>query len=201
MNDELTGQLAVKGWRIPRYAQAHLWLTSEHDAVQPAGDSGIFELTMPAQRLVVRWGAEDGAPLAVLPWQPDTLEWDGAVSLGGYVDSLHLTTDYSDEVALAILSFGGQPLRPGARLFPPASQRGRAPLSPPDYFRLIDDDYDEATTTWITTDDSPLLTAAQDALMNKLRVVFSGRLADDASGYAAVCALPLALGSVTLFAP
>lgn len=201
MNDELSGQLTAASWRIPEYARSALWIETDSDSVQTEGERGLFELNTPAQELVVRYGHEAGPALALLRWQPDSLEWDGTVRVGGFVDALHLA-EYPGLGAVGILHLGGQPLKPDVSMEHSGAQRLNAhTYEPPDFFAGAADELTETTTTWLIGDDSPLLTLAQDALMNKLRVWFSGRLAAHKSGWDKHFALPLLLESVMLFTP
>lgn len=200
MNDELSGQLAAKGWRIPEYAQHMLWLESDSETVKVEGHAGLFELSVPAAKLCVRFGHPQGAVLARLAWQPDNLGWSGRVRVGGFVDGLHMSHMGAVEEFFGVIAFGGQPLKPGAALYARAADRQQPIYTSPNFYDLIDDEVPETTTTWITSEDSPLLTMAQDAMMNKSRVVFTGRLASN-DNWDKRLALPLMLESVTLFAP
>jgi len=92
MNDELSGQL-TSGWPLPGYAQGMLWLDTEAGTVQAEGAHGLFQLTAPSPLVTLRWGGEAGPALAQLRWRTDSLEWDGVVRIGGFVDALHLTED------------------------------------------------------------------------------------------------------------
>jgi hypothetical protein len=202
LNDELSGQLAVKGWRIPQYAQNSLYLETESATVKAEGQSGLFTLPAPASQITVRWGHEEGAALASLPWRVDSLEWDGEVNIGGYVDAVHLMTiDEAEGEFAAVICLGGQPVHRGAALYPAAASRTKSAYTHPDFYAMIDDSVLETNTTWLAAEDSPLLTLAQDAMLNKLRVIFSGRLSPDGAGWDKLLALPLRLESVTLFTP
>jgi hypothetical protein len=200
MNDELSGQLTSPGYRLPTYAQRHLWLEAEAGVAHLEGERGLFALPAPAERLILRYGHEAGAVLAALRWSADTLDWDGVVRLGGFVDALHMA-EVAGFGAVGLLFLGGQPLQPQALVGMPASRRAADEYAPPDYFGAVDDTVDETTTTWLVSEDSPLLTLAQDALMNRLRVWFTGRLAAHQSGWERHFALPLLLETVTLFGP
>ncbi len=202
MNDELSGQLAAQGWRIPRYAQNALYLDSDSGAAVVEGASGLFTLSAPSEKLVLRWGHADGPALAALKWAIDSLAWDGTVVLGGYVDAVHLMTVDEDEGEfVAVIHFGGQPLHPHTPLYTPAAQRRTASYARPDFYAWVDDTIVESSTTWLAAEDSPLLTLAQDAMLNKLRVVFIGRLMEDGSDWDKFLALPLKLESIVLVAP
>ncbi len=201
MNDEMSGMLAISGWRIPRYAQNALYLESTAGTVATEGASGLFTLPAPSARLVLRWGHAQGPALASLRWMPDSLGWDGTVSIGGYVDALHLMAlDAQERVFVAVIHFGGQPLMPNTPLYPTAAQR-KQPHERSDFYRWIDESVPESHTTWLVSEESPLLTLAQDAMLNKLRVVFTGRLADDNAQWDKLLALPLTLEAITLAAP
>lgn len=200
MNDELSGQLVGTRYRIPQYAQGSLWLETETDRVKLEGETGLFTLTAPAQMLTLRYGHEIGPALTVLGWKADSLEWDGTVRMGGYVDALQLA-EISGFGAVAVLFLGGQPLNAQANVAPPVKLRNTDVYVSPDFYTGIVDEIDETCSTWLVGEDSALLTLAQDALMNKLRVWFTGRLADHNSGWEKQFALPLLLEAVTIFTP
>lgn len=201
MNDERTGLLTSANWKIPTYARSMLWLDTEAGTVKAEGERGLFQLEAPAEWLTLRWGGFTGPVLAQLRWQPDCLEWDGVVRLAGYVDSLHLTSLPGLEGAIGVIHLGGQPLLPDTTFYVPASQRASSTYDMPDFYGGLASDVPETYTSWLASEDSSLLTMAQDAMFNKLRVWFSGRLAESRGGLDKHFALPLLLESVTLFAP
>ena len=200
MNDELTGQLVNRTWDIPRYAQSALWLVTDTESVQVEGSRGLFELTTPASKLHLRYGTADGPVLAVLPWQADTLEWNGTVKLGGYVDAVQLAELPRSEVTVSVLYLSGRPLKSGASTYPHARRRHDGNYDRLDFQQSINNKIDETTTTWLISDDSPLITLAQDSMLQGLPVWFSGRLADEGSHWEDHFALPLILESLLLFA-
>lgn len=200
MNDQLTGQLCSR-WMIPAYALDCLWVTTETDAVRVEGAKGEFTLTAPAEVLTVRWGSAEGAPLTQLRWQVDTLDWDGSVRIGGFIDAMHVTEIAALPAPIVVLTVGGQPLRPGVKPYPALSDRKRAPYAPPSFSEGIDEEIDESVTTWIAFEEDAALTLAQDALVSKLRVYLFGRLAEHKQGWHEHFALPVALEGMTIFAP
>ncbi len=200
MNDNLNGQLTAD-WEIPPYARDALWLGGGNDKVQVEGAHGIFTLNAPAQALTLLWGGADGPSLTQLQWKTDNLGWDGSVRLGGYVDALHITELPGTDIPIAIIHFGGQPLKPDVTPYPAAGQRYHAPYPVPDFHGGIDDNVSEGVTTWLAPDDSALMPVVLDALMNKLRVHVLGKLADEAGGWHKHFALPVLLESLALFAP
>jgi hypothetical protein len=202
MNDGLTGTLTT-GWRIPAYARDMLWLETMLECVQTQGEYGAFALSQPSELVTLRWGGAEGSVLARLSWRADSLEWDGRVGVGGYVDTLHMTAIDTDdgEIGLVVLTIGGMPLQPGVMPFPDAGQRRVVPYPFPSFRERLCEDIEETITTWIALEDSPALTLAQDALVSKLRVYVFGQLADDDSTWDRALALPLMLESMTIFAP
>jgi len=198
MNDQLSGQL---GWKIPPYARDMLWLASDAGAVKLEGERGLFTLDAPAQTLTLRWGGENGAALAQLGWQADSLEWDGTVRIGGYVDAMHITELEDLPAPITVLQVGGQPLKPGVSAYPTRATRRNVPYPVPSFFDGLADAIDETVTTWMALEDSPALTLVQDALVSKLGVYLFGRLAAQNAGWHEHFALPIALEGVTLFAP
>jgi hypothetical protein len=197
MNDELTGQL---GSDLPLYAQSSLWLETESGVVQTEGESGLFELDAPARLLTLRWGHKTGPALAHLQWQIDNLNWDGNVRIGGMVEAIHLTELPGLETTIVVVHLSGRPLKASALPYGSPSQRNRMSYEPPDFLESLVEDVDETTTTWLVGDDSPLYGLVHDAMLNNLRVWFTGRLAEDGSGWDKLFALPLLLETVTLLA-
>jgi len=198
MNDQLSGQL---GWEIPAYARDVLWLESESGAVKLEGKQGLFTLEAPAQMLTLRWGGTEGPALAQLPWKVDSLEWDGVVRIGGYIDSLHITELDDLPAPITILQVGGQPLKPGVDAFLGGGTRKSVPYPTANFFEGVVDEIDETITMWMALEDSPALPLAQDALVSKLGVYLFGRLAEQEAGWHEYFALPLALEGMTVFAP
>ena len=198
MNDQLSGEL---GWKIPAYARDLLWLESESGAVKLEGERGLFQLEAPAQALTLRWGGAEGPALARLQWHVDSLEWDGVVRVGGYVDAMHITELDDLPAPITILQVGGQPLKPGMSAFAGRALRRSVPYPVPSFFDGLADEIDETVTTWMALEDSAPLTLVQDALVSKLGVYLFGRLAEQAAGWHEHFALPIALEGVTLFAP
>ncbi len=198
MNDELSGQLTAR-WKIPDYAQNALYLESDSgDVVPTEGASGLFTLTEPAQRLFLRWGGAAGPALAQLRWQVDSLEWDGSVKIGGFVDMLHLTEISGAPYPITMLVISGQPLQPGTKPYPNAALRQQIPYVAPRFDAALSE-LEENTSTWLVGDESPLLALAQDALVSKLGVYAFGHLADEKSGWHHHFALPILLEAMTLF--
>ena len=198
MNDQLSGQL---GWTIPAYARDLLWLTSEAGAVKVEGTQGLFTLAAPAQVLTLRWGGADGPALTQLRWQADSLDWDGSVRIGGYVDAMHITEADDLPAPITILQVGGQPLKPGIAAYPTKAARRSVPYPVPSFFDGLADEVDESVTMWIALEESASLTLAQDALVSKLPVYCFGHLAAQKAGWHDLFALPIALEAMTLFAP
>lgn len=198
MNDQLSGQL---GWTIPAYAQKLLWLESGAGAVKVEGAQGLFTLEAPAEVLTLRWGSADGPALTQLRWRADSLEWDGSVRIGGYIDAMHITELDDLPAPITILHLGGQPLKPDASAFPTRAVRRNVPYAVPSFFEGRNDGVDESITTWMAFEDSPALILAQDALVSKLGVYCFGHLAEQNAGWHEYFALPIALEAMTLFAP
>jgi hypothetical protein len=200
MNDALSGQLTAR-WTIPAYARAMLWLETESETVQTQGAHGLFTLTAPAERLTLRWGGAHGAALCQLRWQADSLEWDGRVRVGGYIDAMHITELAPLPEPIVVLIVGGQPLKPGSKPYPDLADRRAVPYPVPAFHDGLADEVGETVTTWMAFEGSAALALAQDALVSKLRVYLFGRLAEQAAGWHDLFALPLALDAMTLFAP
>lgn len=183
-----------------------LWLESEDGIVQTEGERGLFTLPSPAEIVTLRWGGAEGAALARLRWRPDSLEWDGGVRLGGYIDLMHIETlplmdDEDEERAVVVLSVGGQPLLPGVEPYPTAAMRRSLPYPFPGFRENLAEEIGETVSTWLALDSSPALVLAQDALVSKLRVFCFGHLAEEVGGWQRRFALPLLLEGMTLFAP
>ncbi|MBC7815179.1 MAG: hypothetical protein H7175_28735 [Burkholderiales bacterium] len=204
MNDELNGQLTPTepdSWRIPPYARRALWLESDAGTVKTEGEQGTFTLPAPAETLNVRWGGAEGPALARLRWQSDSLAWDGAVAVGGFVDAIHITEIDGMDFPMALVFIGGQPLKAGTTPYPAPAARTQVPYPPTNSYDATADDVNETVTTWLVGEESPLVRLAENALMNRLRVFCFGHLADAEGGWHKHFALPLLLESLTLFAP
>ena len=200
MNDELTGQLCGE-YAIPAYADGMLFLRTAHESIPVEGETGLFELSVPAQELTVLWGGVDGTPLTQLHWQPDNLAWDGTVRLGGLVQALHLfTLPGMEDFPLYLLHFEAQPLKPATVPFAAAAMRHNFPYPEPDFFTGIEGEIDPNFTTWLMPEESGLAGLAQDAMMNHRNAHFYGRLAGQEGGWHVHLALPILLEQITLFA-
>ncbi len=195
MNDTRTGQLTTQ-WSIPTFARAHLWLETESGCVPVEGPHGLFTLPAPADLLILRWGGAEGSALVALPWQTDSLNWNGQARVGGTVEAIHMMSVANLEVGLAILIIEGQPLQPQASPYPTAAQRTQLPYRLPEFFDGIESDVDPTVTTWLVPEDSGLLGLAQDAMSNNLRLYLQGSLQ---AAWRDVAAIPLALEAATIF--
>ncbi len=194
MNDELRGQLTTT-YKLPAYTR--LWLTTDAEATPLQGPYGKFELMAPAGELTLRWGGEDGPALAHLPWRTDSLDWDGEVRIGGFVDAMTITTLPSTPHPIVVMLVGGQPIKERANFYP--GPNAAVPYSPPNFEASLAT-VDETTTIWLAPLDSPLVTLAENALLNKLGVWLTGQLADEGSVWAQHVGLPLLLESAATFA-
>ncbi|MGB1285627.1 MAG: hypothetical protein ACPG7F_03750 [Aggregatilineales bacterium] len=200
MNDELTGQLCDT-YRIPAYADGLLWLSTDSESVPVEGETGLFELSMPAQTLTLRWGAADGAALTQLRWQPDNLAWNGSVRLGGMIQALHLVMlPRMEDFPLLLLDVEAQPLLPATKQATSGRERRNYPYTVPDFFDGIDGELDPDFTTWLLPEESALAGLVQDAMMNHRNVNFYGTLAPQDDPWHAHFALPILLERVSLFA-
>lgn len=199
MNDETTGQLSGT-WQIPAYAQPHLWLDTESGAARAEGAQGLFELVAPARVLTIRWGSAEGAPLTQVRWQPDDLDWQGDVRLGGMVEAIHITELENTGATIAVIFFSGQPLLSDATPYPAADSRAQ-PITLPDYISHVDESYRPQTVTLLAGIDSPLLTTAQDALNQNAPLHVYGWLAEQDAHWHEFFALPIIWDAVTVFAP
>lgn len=201
MNDELTGMLCSKKYRIPDYAQNRLWLDSEVGASKVEGEKGIFSLEAPTNLLTLRWNGADGLALTQLAWQSDSLQWDGKIRLGGIVEAVHLTELEAIEMPMALIYFSGQPLKPEIHAYPDTSQRNLSRFSPPDYLAGVDELEMPMTVPLITFAESPLVAIAQESLMQKNPLYAFGTLAEEDDEWHEYFALPIVWESVTVFAP
>lgn len=204
MNDERSAQL-TSTWPLPAYAQDHLWIEGFSGAVRCEGVNGLFELPAPSPSVVVYWhDVKEGAALACLRWQVDSLEWDGQIRIGGYVDTIHLTQAGVGGLPVSVLTIGGQPLNAHYTPFPPASFRATTTYKP-DFHDSLMTDVPESYSTWILPLGSPLTDAVQNALIHNLRLYCFGRLADandpEEAAFVKQFALPIVLESLTIFAP
>jgi hypothetical protein len=200
MNDELTGALC-DDFEIPAYALNRLWLDTESGAVQCEGESGLFTLEAPAQVLTLRWNGADGIPLTQLAWQADNLQWGGTIRLGGIVEAIHLTEIEDVDMPMALIFFSAQALKPELSRYPDASQRKLSRIQPPQFLDGIDELQMPMTVPLITFAESPLVTIAQESLMQKNPLFVFGTLAEEEDEWHKHFALPIVWESVTVFAP
>lgn len=200
MNDELTGALC-SDYTIPSYAQARLWLDSETGAALCEGESGLFTLPAPAQILTLRWNGAEGMPLTALAWQADNLKWDGSIRLAGIVEAIHLTELPDIEMPMALIYFSAQSLMPEVHAYPDAKQRKLSHIKPPQFLDGINELETPMTVPLITFAESPLVTIAQESLMQKNPLFVFGKLADEEDDWHEYFALPIVWESVTVFAP
>ncbi|PJF22010.1 MAG: hypothetical protein CUN56_08150 [Phototrophicales bacterium] len=185
MNDEMSGQL-TQHWTIPPAAQQMLYIQGAGGTFPIEGEYGLFTLDVPSSVITLYWGGEDGTALVRLRWQPDNLDWDGSVCVGGYIDAIHF--NYSG----AILYLGGHPLLVDA----PAKT---ANYTKPVFNHGLATDLKESCTTWFLPPESPLMSTVQLALAHNLRVHFMGHLADHGSPWWQIMTLPLLLQGVMVF--
>lgn len=199
MNDEQRNQL-TSNWRIPKYARDQLWVEGDSGAGRASGEFGEFELPAGGTSPVtIYWrDVHKGAALVRLPWRADSLDWDGGVRIGGYVDAMHITNIADGELTVAIIYLGGQPLRNSLRPYDTAADR-ETPEFMPSFHAALASDVTETISTWIAPFDSPLTGIAQDAMQNNMRLHCFGRLADESSGWDRFFALPIILESMTVF--
>ncbi len=197
MNDELSGQL-TSSWQIPPYAQEALWVQGEGFPVKAEGAHGLFHLEEPANQIVVRWGGIDGPPIVALPWQPDCLEWNGRVAIGGTIDALHILP--TPQYGTALLYVSGRPLEADYHPYPRVDERLSAPYRTANFSDSLASLVDVGITTWlIPAEKNHLLGYLRDALLRELRVQIYGHLADAASGLGEEFALPLIIDALTVF--
>jgi hypothetical protein len=198
MNDEIRNQL-TDTWSIPAYARNHLWVEGMSGAAQAEGEHGEFELPSPSPDLTIYWqDVHQGAALAHMPYKPATLNWDGRVRIGGYVDAIHITPINGGEVTVAVIHLGGQPLHHHIEPYATPYAREQASFAP-DFHTALCSNVAESFSTWLALEDSPLTRMAYDSMLNNLRLHCFGRLADDASGWGNLFALPILLEAVTVF--
>ncbi len=200
MNDELHGQLTSE-WVIPTYAQNLLWIETESELVQTAGPYGLFELNTPASTINVRWAHEDGPILACLRWQVDTLEWDGIIKAGGYVDSIHISEIAGISSPVMVAYMGGKPLKSTAYGYPDETHRTSPPYGLPNFHSALVENVPDSVTMWIIPEQNIMSDSVQTALIRNLRLHLYGRLAPEQNGWHTYFSLPLVLSSVTVFGP
>lgn len=200
MNDETNGQL-TENWTIPDYAQGMLWLETDDQFVQVVGEHGLFKLDYPAAHLLLHWGKDEGAVLRALTWRTDSLEWQGEISQGGHVEAIHISSLPGLDFEIALIPLWGKPLMANFKPYPTALQRSQMPYISQDFESGLLDECEDALTTWLVHAESPLVTLAQDAMMNDGNLCVWGRLAAEETGFHRHIALPLLLESATLFPP
>jgi len=197
MGDVMITNTLCDSWRLPTYAESYVQLaTSAGDTLPMTGAHGTFNIDAKADTLTVLWG---DAPLSQLAWQDTSLDWTGAVRLGGFVTAIHFAHLAQLEMDLAVMTVEAYPLKPDVKPYLSASHRDNFPYAPADFLSGIDDDQSEGVTTWLADMDSPLVGLMQDAMNQAHRVYAFGQLASDEQGWHHLFALPILLESVTTF--
>jgi len=186
-------------WQVPTYAQEQLWVECDGGIVQCQGENGQFEVLGETSSAIIRWGDKDGPALLEIPWQVESLDWDGSVRIGGYLDGIHVTALHG--MSITVLFAGGQPLSKTQRPYPMAAFRRNHIYRFTDFHDGLVAELQESFTTWLIPEDSPLDTLAHEAMTNNLRLHLWGKLADDESGWGMLFALPIVLEGITVFAP
>ncbi len=192
------GQLAGD-FHIPSYAQDMLYLVSGEAVAQAQGKQGHFSLDeTPEIPLRLVWGGADGPTLAVWQALPEqgSLEWDGRVKVGGFIERLHARELGGLEIVIAEVVGGSFPVD---HVGLPSLDEMRQGI----YARPSDEepfDQDEAYP-FIILAESNLASLVQDALVSGLAVDAYGALASEAGRWHEVVGLPLLLDTLTLLAP
>ena len=215
----ITGRLTAPGFSLPEWARGHLYGSRRERDRVPAGTLLSFAVTgadgafqIPANDVrsdtaalaAVGWGEALNPVLAnfFLPedWAArDSLDlgWDGRVTAIGFVEQMHW--QQVGELPLAVLELVGYAVPPTYRRLP------SLPLPPiGDRHGLHADHPDNITEQvyYLLADaESPLATAAQDALVSSLRVVCTASLGTQEARWHEIVNLPLVLDALTLIGP
>ncbi len=213
----LTGRLTPPGISLPGWAQDHLalrlWDRREGPekslkTVPLTGSGGSFRLETPAipeahRAISIGWGEALDPLLAHLPWptgsaSPVLLNWDGAVTVIGYVEQLHLQE--VGGLPLVILEVAGRAA--------PITYRRLPPLPLPalgDRHSLHTDhsqgDLPEQVYYLLADAESPLAAFAQDAAVSSLRIACVASLGEQEAGWHEIVNVPLILDALTLIGP
>ncbi len=226
----LTGRLTAPDVALPAWAQAGLYLAlwDRHEGPESiiartsvVGPRGVFRLELSdeatsrlaavgpgeGQRglVTVGWGEALDPALAILPWpedgacrEPVDLGWDGTVTLIGYVEQLHFQE--VGGVPLAILELSGYPAPFTYRRLPPLPLPASGDRHGLHADRRLDDAREQVA--YLLADaESPLTTAALDALVSSLRVVGVASLGVQEARWHAIVNVPLVLDALTLIGP
>ena len=192
-------------WRIPRYAGDMLWVQHSEQAAPVASDRGAYALdvpgSVPAADVQLVWGTTGGPPLAIWHQPADdesvSVGWQGDVTIGGFVERLHVLEAHDLELVIAEVEGGLLPQSAGS--LPTLAQMQRVP-----FHRT--DETDQPTTPDYTY---PLLALADSvfaeylhhALVSELAIECVARLGPDEGRWHAIVGLPLLVERVTLLAP
>jgi hypothetical protein len=195
---ETAGQL-TRTFQIPVYAQDMLFIVTNSGSAQTEGEQGDFDLEFPVDGgAQLRWAAPNGPILAswdiVKAWS--TLNWDGHVKIGGFIERLHAHELGGLEVV--VFELVGGPF-PGDHVSLPSLEDMRKGIfaRPSDTEPLVQDQ----SYPLIVLAESNLAALAQDALVSGLGVDAYASLASAAGGWHEIVGLPLLLDSLTLLAP
>src|SRR5689334_14514122 len=83
-------QLTNTDYPLPAYAQDMLYLVTDDQTVQAGGERGDFNLSKSNGDVRLTWGSANGPILTI--WEElgkGQLDWDGQVTVGGFIERLH----------------------------------------------------------------------------------------------------------------
>jgi hypothetical protein len=202
----IAGHLVAEesAWRIPAYAQDMLWMQQGAHAARTSGTRGAFSLDVPGdgtEAMFLVWGTADGPPLTV--WHrpdtgaPFTVGWQGAVSVGGFIERLHVVEARGLELVIAEVEGGLLP--PSYRRLPTLVQMQTAPFT-----RQGSDDpplMRDFAYTFLAAAESVYAEYLHHALVSELAVDCFAVLGPQKGRWHEIVGLPLLLESVSLLAP
>jgi hypothetical protein len=201
MAKSLSGQLSEQ-FKIPAYAQDMLYVVTETSVAQTSGKFGAYTLESAPDgdsgevvRLV--WGTPEGPTLAF--WDSTklpTLQWDGRITVGGFIERLHAREIGGLEVV--IVEVVGGPFPRDHVSLPSVDDMRRGVFARPSD---TEPSGENQSYPFIILAESNLAGLAHDALVSGIAVDAFGSLASEAGRWHEVVGLPLLLDSLTLLAP
>jgi hypothetical protein len=182
---------------VPEYAREYLWLKPDKGEAVKVGNDGRFSIP-PSLSVELRWAHPEGAVLAIWrqdPIPPYTLEWDGIIRLGGFVERTHILE--VDELGIMVVELVGGAYSPDKIDLPSLEDLQAGPFEREEE---TDPSRDNHWYSLLVSTDSPFADFLHHALVNGTAIDCTAVLGDEEGGWHEIVGLPLLVESVTLLA-
>jgi hypothetical protein len=187
-------------WVIPAYALDMLWVTTPKGVASELHLDGSFMLD-PVQEAVsqiqLRWGNPTGSLLTF--WEAYdaeyslSLQWDGHVVLGGFIERTHILDH--DDLPLMIVEMVGGAYPIGFKMLPTMEMLQQGNFSRDNDF---DPTHENQWYSLLLPLESPLSDFVHHALVNGSAIDCYAHFADDESRWHQLMGMPLVLDKLTL---